>query len=172
MSENKSVCESKVFEQLYTSHSRTLYNFIYYKCGNQAQAEDLVQEAFVKLWNNCAKVLFEKAKSFVYTVANNLFLNEVAHAKVVLKYKQTPSKDRTNENPEFVLEEKEFMEKLQNAISNLTEAQREVFLLNRIDKKTYREISELLGVSVKAIEKRMHGALVKLREQLGKDAKF
>ena len=90
----------------------------------------------------------------------------------MLKYNQIPVKETTNENPEFVLEEKEFMEKLQHAISNLTDAQREVFLLNRIDKKTYREISELLGVSVKAIEKRMHGALVKLREQLGKEAKF
>ena len=85
MSEVKSVCESKVFEELYANHSRTLYNFVYYKCGNQDQAEDLVQEAFIKMWNNCAKIIFEKAKSFLYTVANNLFLNEVAHKKVVLK---------------------------------------------------------------------------------------
>ncbi len=168
MSEIKSVCESKVFEELYTSHSKTLYNFIYYKCGNQVQAEDLVQEAFVKMWNNCAKVLFEKAKSFLYTVTNNLFLNEVAHKKVILKYRKIPVSESTNESPEFLLEEKEFMDKLQNAISNLTEAQREVFLLNRIDKKTYREISELLNISVKAVEKRMHGALIKMRERVGK----
>ncbi|WP_139957239.1 RNA polymerase sigma factor [Flavicella sediminum] len=167
MSENKSVCEAQVFESIYTNHSKSLYNFIYYKCGNQAQAEDLVQEAFIKMWNNCAKVIFEKAKSFLYTVTNNLFLNEVAHKKVVLKYNQIPVNDATNESPDFLMEEKEFMDKLQNAISNLTEGQREVFLLNRIDKKTYKEISEMLNISVKAVEKRMHGALVKMREKIG-----
>lgn len=167
MPENKSVCDGIVFEQLYTSHSKSLYNFIYYKCGNQDQAEDLVQEAFIKMWNNCAKVIFEKAKSFLYTVANNLFLNEVAHKKVVLKYNQKPVNDSNIESPDFIMEEKEFMDKLQNAISDLTDGQREVFLLNRIDKKTYREIAEMLEISVKAVEKRMHGALVKMREKIG-----
>jgi len=166
MSEEKSVCESKVFEDLYSSHSKSLYNFIYYKCGNEGQAEDLVQEAFIKMWNNCAKVIFEKAKSFLYTVANNMFLNEVAHKKVVLKYHQIPTTDSTNEDPEFILEEKEFMVKLQNAISDLTEGQREVFLMSRIDKKSYKEIAELLNISVKAVEKRMHGALLKMREKI------
>ena len=65
------------------------------------------------------------------------------------------------------MEEKEFMDKLQNAISDLTDGQREVFLLNRIDKKTYKEIAEMLEISVKAVEKRMHGALVKLRGKIG-----
>jgi RNA polymerase sigma factor (sigma-70 family) len=61
------------------------------------------------------------------------------------------------------LEEQEFKQQLEKAISDLPEGQREVFLLNRIDKKTYREIAEMLGVSVKAIEKRMHKALKALR---------
>ena len=58
------------------------------------------------------------------------------------------------------------MLKLQNAISGLTDRQREVFLLNRIEKKTYKEIAEISGVSVKAIEKLMSKALIKLRTQI------
>ena len=166
MSEEKSVCESKAFEELYSNHSKSLYNFIYYKCGSEDQAEDLVQEAFIKMWNNCTKIIFEKAKSFLYTVANNLFLNEVAHKKVILKYNKIPRVDSTNEDPEFILEEKEFMVKLQNAISSLTDGQREVFLMSRIDKKSYKEIAELLSISVKAVEKRMHGALLKMRSKI------
>jgi len=140
---------------------------MYYKCGNQDQAEDLVQEAYIKMWDNCAKVMYEKAKSFLYTVANNMFLNEVAHKKVVLRYKLTPRSSVTKEDPEFIIEEKEFMSKLQNAISNLTDGQREVFLMSRIDKKSYKEIAELLSISIKAVEKRMHGALVKMRGAVG-----
>tara|TARA_B100000767_G_C19391026_1_gene379865 strand:+ start:53 stop:571 length:519 start_codon:yes stop_codon:yes gene_type:complete len=172
MLNSTSVCEAKVFEKLYQKYSKTLYSFIYYKCGDKAQAEDLVQETFVKMWQHCANVIFDKAKSFLYTVANNQFLNQVAHQKVVLKHRCHLKSGANNESPDFVLEEKEFMLKLQTAISELTAAQREVFLLNRIDKKTYREISGMLGISVKAIEKRMHGALLRLRVDLNTNVKF
>ena len=65
------------------------------------------------------------------------------------------------------MEEKEFLKKLQTCISNLPEKEREVFLLSRKDKKTYREIAEIIGITQKAVERRMHLALLKLREQLG-----
>ncbi len=166
--EEKSVCEQKNYEMIFNNHSETLHNFVFYKCGDKQQAEDIVQEAFVKLWRNCTKVIFEKAKSFLYTVANNQFLNEIAHQKVVLKYQQQTTNIVNKETPEYVLEEKEFMDKLQKAISNLPTRQREVFLLSRIDKKTYKEIAEIVGISVKAVEKRMHKALEILRAKVGK----
>lgn len=169
MSQELSVCETKIYESLYKKYSKSLYSFMYFKCGDPDRANDLVQEAFIKLWNNCAKVIYEKTKSYLYTIANNQFLNEVAHFKVKLKYENHSGKDDTNiESPDFILEEKEFMDKLQNAIDELTAGEKEVFLLNRIENKKYREIAEMLGISVKAVEKRMHGALVKLRKSIGK----
>jgi RNA polymerase sigma-70 factor (ECF subfamily) len=59
------------------------------------------------------------------------------------------------------------MVKLKKVIADLPEKQREVFLLSRIDKKKYSEISDMLGISVKAVEKRMSQALIVLREKLG-----
>jgi RNA polymerase sigma-70 factor (family 1) len=160
---NPSVCESKEFEAIFKSYSKSLRNFIYYKSGDLDQSEDLVQEAFVKLWNNCSKVSIEKAKSFLYTVTNNAFLNEVAHKKVVLTYQKQSHKSYTHESPEYLLEEKQYSDKLQNAIANLPDKQRVVFLMNRIDKMSYKEIADTLELSVKAIEKRMHLALLALR---------
>ena len=58
------------------------------------------------------------------------------------------------------------MAKLKSAIADLPDRQREVFLLSKIDKKTYEEIAELSNVSVKAIEKLMHKALVTIREKI------
>lgn len=161
---SKSVCEKPVFTGLFEAHAETIRNYIYYKCGDAAQAEDVMQEAFIKLWHHCKKVLFEKARAFLYKVANNLFLNQVAHQKVKLEYARMPHHNSNTESPDFVMEEKEFMHTLQQAIGALPEGQREVFLLNRIDKKTYNEIAEMLGISVKAVEKRMHNALKKLRK--------
>ena len=163
----KSVCEEKAYESIFNDHSETLRNFIYYKCGDIEQAEDIVQESFIKLWHNCVKVIFEKAKSYLYTVAKNIFLNEVAHKKVVLQHQVHLVSDCTIETPEFLLEEQEFMVKLKKTIADLPEKQREVFLLSRIDKKKYSEISDIVGVSVKAVEKRMSQALMLLRERIG-----
>jgi len=159
----KSVCDQQVFNTVFDQQAETLRNYLYYRCGDMQQAEDLVQDAFIKLWNHCKKVVFEKAKSFLYTVSKNAFYNEQAHKKVVLAYEKRSNKSSNIEAPDFLMEEKEFMDKLQRAIDGLTEREREVFLLNRIDKKTYKEIAQLLEISQKAVEKRMHKALIKMR---------
>ncbi|MEM7514507.1 MAG: sigma-70 family RNA polymerase sigma factor, partial [Bacteroidota bacterium] len=54
--------------------------------------------------------------------------------------------------------------RLEGAIAALPEKNRVVFLMNRIEKLTYQEIADSLGLSVKAIEKRMHKALIELRK--------
>ncbi len=158
------LCNHQRFQAVFKEQAKPLYNFMYYRTGNAAKAEDLVQEAFVKLWNNCAKVAIEKAKSFLFTVGNNLFLDGVKHEKVVLKFQQLAINTNTNQSPEYLMEEKEFQARLEQAIQELTEKQRTVFLLNRIDKMTYKEIAAHLEVSVKAVEKLMHKALIKLRK--------
>lgn len=159
------VCEDHTFSSIFKAHSKTVFNYIFYKFGNEEKAHDAVQEAFVKLWENCAKVSPEKAKSFVYTVANNLYLNVIKAEKVRMKYADA-SKDRSHESPEFLMEEKEYKQKLDDALNALPENQRTTFLLNRVDGKKYMEIAEMEGVSVKAIEKRMHLALKSLREHI------
>ncbi len=159
------VCDDQVYTDIFRTHSRTIFNYIYYKFGNEEKAHDAVQEAFVKLWENCAKVAPDKARAFVSTVANNLYLNVIKAEKVRLKHRE-PGGTVTRENPEFLLEEQEFKKKLDSALDALPENQRTTFLLNRIDGKTYAEIAELEKVSVKAIEKRMHLALKHLREKV------
>jgi len=160
------VCEEQIFSSVFKTNSKTIFNYIYYKFGNEEKANDAVQEAFVKLWENCAKVTPEKAKSYLYTVANNLYLNVIKAEKVRLKYTDLHSNSISNESPEYVLEEKQFKQKLDNALNSLPENQRTTFLLNRIDGKKYAEIAEMEGVSIKAIEKRMHLALKSLREKI------
>ncbi len=161
------ICEELTFSGFFKSHAKTLRNYLYYKFGNEEQAEDVTQEAFIKLWENCANVPPEKAKSFLYTVANNTSLNHIAHQKVVLEFNKKSTIPVTDsQNPEFLMEEEQFKVKLQKAIAGLSEAQRSAFLLHRIDGKKYHEIADILGISVKAVEKRIHGALQQLRKDI------
>lgn len=161
---SKSVCEEKVFQTIFSTHAESLVNFLYYKSGNYAGAEDLMQDAFAKLWKECKKVSIEKSKSFLFTVANNMFLNTVKHKKVVLKFEQRGHRQLNEQSPQYLLEEAEFKAQLEAAIAALPEGQRTVFLMNRIDKMKYKEIAEKLDLSVKAIEKRMGKALIALRK--------
>jgi RNA polymerase sigma-70 factor (ECF subfamily) len=163
---HENICEESIFSSLFNKYAKDLHHFLYYKYGDLLNPKDKVQEAFIKLWENCAKVSPDKAKSFVYTTANNLMLNEVAHQKVVLQYQKTKPKSHTNENPEFLMQETEYGQKLQKALSNLTEAQREAFMLNRVEGKRFKEIAEILDISTKAVEKRIYGALEKLRKDI------
>ena len=160
------VCEEKLFAELFKKHAQELHNFIYYKYGEHISPRDKVQEAFIKLWDNCKKVPLQKAKSFLFTIANNLSLNQLKHDKVKLKFQQEDHKNYTHQSPEFILEEKEYLQKYQKALANLTEPQRVAFLLNRVEGKKHKEIAELLGISRKAVEKRIYGALEKLRKEI------
>lgn len=161
------VCEEKVFKILFQKYSQDLYRFLYYKFGEDNNPGDLVQEAFVKLWNNCSKVTTEKAKSFLYTVATNQALNEISKRKTALNYSKGRFRQYDSETPQYVLEESEYMERLKNALEDLTEEQRVTFLLNRVEGKKHQEIADMLGISRKAVEKRIYTALKKLQEKLG-----
>ena len=140
---NKNSCEESVFDRLYRDLSGSLQNFIYFRSGDQELSYDLTQEAFIKLWKNCKKVPPSKAKSFLYTVANNLFLNKVAHKKIVFEYRNQSTKRYDEQSPQFLLEEKEYAERLARALANLTEIQRTAFLMSRVEGKKYREIRSL-----------------------------
>jgi len=159
----ENICEEAIFSKLYGKFSKDLHNFIYYKYGDHLNPEDKVQEAFIKLWENCGKIAPDKAKSFLFSVANNLTLNAIKHEKVKLKYASISQPIQTNETPEFVLEEAQYLEKYQLALSKLTEEKRVAFLLNRVDGKKHKEIAEILNISRKAVEKRIYSALEQLR---------
>ncbi|MEL6676423.1 MAG: sigma-70 family RNA polymerase sigma factor [Bacteroidota bacterium] len=165
-SSSANVCEEATFDRLFLQHAALLRNFCLYRCKDLVQAEDYVQEAFLRLWKNCAKVPYPKARSFLFKVAQNLFLHQVEHQKVVHKYLRWKPKTVQVQGPEFALEEKELHARVEAAIEALSEKQRVVFLLHKVDGKSYKEIATMLEISVKSVEKRMHRALLALRQHL------
>ncbi len=160
------VCEKIVYEQLFHNNYEPLRNFLYYRYGDMARAEDVIQESFAKIWQNCEKIILSTAKSYLYKIAINMTLNVIRDHEIALKYKSSRTDINFN-TPEFELEEKEFKEKLSKAIESLPYRQREAFLLHRIEKKSYADISSQLGISIKAVEKRIHLALKSLKEAIG-----
>lgn len=165
---SKDLCKPKTFESVFRTHAKDLRRFVYYKTKDIAVAEDIVQDVFVKIWEECRNIRFETVKGLLYTIANNMFLNKAKHLKVVRKYQQEKEVEPNHESPEYELLQQEYQERLKKAVAGLPDIQREVFLMSRIDGKKYKEIAVILNISTKAVEKRMHNALLSLKEQLGK----
>lgn len=163
---HEGICDETLFANVYNRYAQSLHDFLYYKYGEKLNPGDKAQDAFAKLWENCKKVTLEKAKSFLYTVANNLMLNEVKHQKVVLKYQSEPQKDYNNENPEFLLEKEQYFKKYQEALAKLSEEQRTAFMLNKVEGKKHEEIAQLLGVTRKVVEYRIYSAFDQLKGEL------
>lgn len=162
----KGICEEKTFSTIYLNNAENLRNYLYYKSGQLALAEDLTQLAFLKMWEKCKEIVFSKAKSYVFTVATRLFLGHIKSNKVALKFIKENVAYVNNDNPEAEMISEELRSKIEKSISELPEGQREVFLLNRIDKLTYKEIANMLNISETAVEKRMSKALIKLRDKI------
>jgi len=157
------------FDAIFDSWYDALRNFIYYKCGDVQVAEDIAQDTFLKLWEKRHQIKRETVKPLLFKIAYNLFINRVQHQKVSFRFAEAAKVEKMHESADFNLEMSEFDAKLQRALASLDERNRTVFLMNRVEEFTYAQIAETLGLSVKAVEKRMEKALSYLRLAIDKN---
>lgn len=151
-----------VFNKLY----QPVRNFVYYQTGDTGVADDIAQDTFSKIWEKRDTIRMETVKQLAFTIASNLCKNRFEHQKIVLAFEGGYQATGNAESPEFEMELNQFNERLKNAINGLNEKNKVVFLMNRIDGLTYAEIATNLGLSVKAIEKRMKNALDDLKTKI------
>lgn len=159
--------EIEAFKSIFEAYYESIRNFLYYKTGDIALAEDIVQETFMKLWDNRTSIKQDTVKSLLYIMAANNLKSHLRHQKVVFNFVNTSNKDdQAQESADSAIRQTEMQQKLQQVLAAMPEKCREVFLLNRMDNLTYTEIADRLQLSVKAIEKRMHEALLFIRERI------
>lgn len=152
------------FKILYDEWAQPLFRFIYFKSKDKQLSQDIVQDAFVKFWDKINTISAGKEKSYLFMIAKNLFLNTVEHKKVIHKHQESNAYKNETTTPHYDLEVSEFKIRLERAIAALPDKQREVFLMHRIEGYKYKEISQILDLTQKAVEKRMSQALKELRK--------
>ena len=156
------------FKGVFDENYEYIRNYLFYLSGDIKLAEDLVQDVFLRLWEKRSSVKNESVRAFLFTIARNDFLKNRRQNKYDLKFRSTYFEQVENKSPEYLLELKEFDQKLQKAIAGMPEKCRVIYLMNRIDEMTYAEIAGSLKVSVKAVEKQMSKALRILQNELGR----
>jgi RNA polymerase sigma factor (sigma-70 family) len=137
-----------------------------YRGADEELATDISQDVFMKLWQK--ELDFEEpgTKSLLYKMASDAFVSHFRKTQVAAKYEQSVELKIEFNDPQKQLEYEEVHGQYLNALSTMGEKQRDVFLMNRMEEMTYKEIAERLGLSVKAVEKRMSQAIGFLRERL------
>ena len=157
------------FESLFRSEFKGLVRFAITYLKDYEAAREVVQEAFLTLWEKRADIDMEKSvKTYLSTAVRNRALNHLRDNKKfdtgLLGVEGVfPDKDARQSD---TLEVAELKGKIDDAVNGLPEKCREIFLLNRAEHLKYKEIANRLGISVKTVETQMSKALQHLREHL------
>lgn len=154
------------FEAVFRTHYRPLCAFAlqYVKDGDRAQ--DLVQDLFVRLWQDREQVnITSSLKSYLFSAVRNRCLN-VLSISARLRPLDEERHDRVEEDDRSEDEHTERAARVQAAIEGLPEERRKVFRLSRDEGLKYQEIADRLGISIKTVENQMGKALKTLREEL------
>jgi len=165
----KDACRQS-FEVLYHRYSGKLYNFMMkVSKGDSYTAEELVQQTFIRVWENRENVNPEKSFiSYLCTIAKNMLLNRYEHQTIqfiyeeYIKAKQIDSKNTTEEEVDRKLLE-EYIAKLTN---ELPPKRKEIFVLSRKEGLSNKQIAHKLNISESTIETQLSKALSFMKGQL------
>ncbi|TFH20168.1 MAG: sigma-70 family RNA polymerase sigma factor, partial [Bacteroidia bacterium] len=154
------------FKSLFDRYFDDIRRYLYYRSGDEALSTDLAQDTFMRIWEKEMVLMPDSDTGLLYKIAGDLFVSHTRREKL---RKEAPDRIRFepgSQTPEEELEFRELQEKYEKALVKLPENQRIVFLMSRMEELTYPEIAARLSLSVKAVEKRMTGALARLRKEI------
>jgi RNA polymerase sigma-70 factor (ECF subfamily) len=160
--------DAKAFEMLFHQYYGHLCLFATKILNNDAAAEEVVQEFFVKIWEKKEQLSIETSvKNYLFRAVKNQCLNYIKHNFVKENYIKT----KENENQLEIDFEENYVEvdlaqKIKESIDSLPEKRREIFRLSREEGLKYREIAQKLNISIKTVEAQMGLAIKNLREKL------
>lgn len=156
--------EFKIFFEIYFDSIRS---YVYYHCGDPDLATDIAQDVFIRVWEKEFNIQNEKIKGLLYKIAKEMLISRYRRTLVEKKYLRNLKFEYQEEfAADDNMEYEELKNRYETALAQLSPGQREVFLMSRNEKLKYAEIAERLNISVKAVEKRMSGALAYLRNFL------
>lgn len=159
----------EAFDLIYKKYSGKLYSFGLKYLRSTAEAEELVQSVFLKIWENHKHIDKEFSfKSYLFTIA----YNDICKLFRKRNYLQKFISDTIAENPQFSFEIEEgidyqsILERIQQIVDKLPERQKTIFLKSRQEGKSTKEIAEEIGLSPGTVDNYISESLKFIRSRL------
>lgn len=156
----------KGFEQIFKSYYNPLHKYSLQLLQDDMQAEEIVQDVFMELWQNRMDKYnqIQHLQAYLYKMVHNKSLNIVQHEKVKQKYAQF-AKSHYEETIGYhqQIDARQLQLKIREALQSLPERCSLIFHKCRFEEKSYKEIAAELNIAVKTVENQMSKALKQLR---------
>jgi len=156
-----------VFDQVYELYSHKLFSFIYKILKNKAEADDIVQEVFIKIWESRDKLEnYKLLNAYIFTIAYNNSIDLIRKRINNNKYLEHLKKSGDINVAPTIISQIEFNDlniQAEKLIAKLPERQKQVYFLHNVQGLTYPEIAEHLGISKNTVENHMAKALKYIR---------
>jgi RNA polymerase sigma-70 factor (ECF subfamily) len=167
----------RAFSELVDRYQGRLRAYVVRKIGDPVRAEDIVQEAFLRVHRHLNRFDQDrKFSSWVYTITANLTKNELrrrSRSPLVLFQALTPNTDRNDRPLEFedesfipdrLYRQRRLRRLVEGTVERLPDTHRSVFVLREMEGKTYEEIATLTGIKVGTVKSRLHRARQRFAE--------
>jgi RNA polymerase sigma-70 factor (ECF subfamily) len=158
------------FYNIYERYCKRLYGFVLRYIKQEEDAEEIVQEVFIKVWESRNKIdVYSSFESFLFTIAYNntisLFRKKLSEKKYLEHLKSLQQLENAPELTDEI-HFNELNEKVQLLLNELTPRQKEIFQLSREEGLTHDEIAKKLNISVNTVKKHMVNTLAFLKSQI------
>lgn len=166
--------DREAFEHLFIRYHEVIYRFLYYFIGagereSVETAKDLMQDVFLRMWEHRYKLdCSQPIQPYLFKTARNLAISYLRHQRVVDKWKEikTQSDPQVGLSPETIVEGFELQSAIHQAIQELPERCALIFILNRYEDHSYKEIARLLDLSLQTVKNQMSKAIAILKKKL------
>ncbi len=163
--------ESRAFDVIFNRYRTRLLSFIYRTVGDRERAEDLVQEAFIRVHRHLAR--FDRTKKFstwIYTIASNLAKNELRNRgrnPIVLYQALSADQDDedrplefedTTSRPDDLFRKRHVRELVESTVAQLPVHHRQVFVMRELEGRSYEEIADLTQCNLGTVKSRLNRA--------------
>lgn len=158
------------FEALFHTYYKPLCRFSFRIVHDMDKAEDIVQTCFVNFWQKRESVTIQLSfKAYLFRSVYNRSINEYTRSKKIINEDISVLNETggsISDDPILLMQAQEMQKKIDKAIAAMPDGCRTVFMLSREDQLSYKEIAEMLQISIKTVENQMGKALRIMREHL------
>lgn len=148
------------FQELYDSFARDVYRFALWLAGDEARAEDLTSETFIRAWTRREEIRTETLKAYLISIARNLYLMQLRKDSRMTGLEDIHSDP--SPGPYRVAESRHELSRIEQILKSMRECDRTAFVLRVKHELPYTDIARILGISLTSAKVKVHRVRRKL----------